>query len=194
MFYLYFELGFEHITDINGYDHILFLIALTILYNFKELKRIVVLVTAFTLGHSLSLVMAVLDYISFSSEIIEFLIPVTIIISAVFGFFYKDNENVSKLHLLKYISASVFGLIHGLGFSNYLSNLLGSEMNIAMPLFAFNIGLEAGQILIVLFVLSVSSLIIRYTKIPKQSWVLITSGIIVGIAFEIALNRFDVLF
>ena len=194
MFSLYFLLGFEHITDINGYDHILFLIALTVLYNIKKFKRVVILITAFTLGHSLSLAMAVLNYISFSSNIVEFLIPVTIIISALFGFFYKGKENVSKIHLFKYVSAVVFGFIHGLGFSNYLSNLLGSETSIGIPLLAFNIGLEVGQVLIVLLILFISTLFVKYTKIPKQSWVLIISGIVAGIAFEIALSRAQILF
>jgi hypothetical protein len=194
MFNLYFTLGFEHILDINGYDHILFILALTIVYSFKELRQVIILVTAFTLGHSVSLALASLGYISFSSDWIELLIPVSIIISAGFGFFYKGNQNWKTLHLLKYISAAVFGLIHGLGFSNYLASLLGREMSVAMPLLAFNIGLEAGQIILVLLILLLSSTIYRYTKIPKRDWVLGVSGIVIGMSLEIALNRVGFLF
>jgi hypothetical protein len=194
MFSLYFTLGFEHILDINGYDHILFILALTIIYSFKELKQVIILVTAFTLGHSLSLALASLGYIRFSSDWIELLIPITIIISAGFGFFYKGNQNGKTLHLLKYISAIVFGLIHGLGFSNYLVSLLGREMAITMPLLAFNIGLETGQILIVLAILLISSTVYRYTKIPKRDWVLSVSGIVIGMSLEMVLNRVSFLF
>lgn len=189
MFGLYFSLGTEHILDIQGYDHILFIIGLTILYSFRELKRVLILVTAFTLGHSASLALAALGYIAFSSEWIEFLIPITIIISAGFGFFYKDTQKGKTLHLLKYISAAIFGLIHGLGFSGYLLSLLGGEMSITVPLLAFNLGLELGQIIVVAAVLIVSSLIYRYTKIPKRDWVLIISGMVAGIALEMVFER-----
>ncbi len=189
MFGLYFSLGTEHILDIQGYDHILFIIGITVLYNFSELKRVLILVTAFTLGHSISLALAALRYIAVSPQWVEFLIPVTIIISAGFGFFYKDTQNGKTIHLFKYISAAIFGLIHGLGFSSYLVSLLGAEMSITVPLLAFNLGLELGQIIVVAITLVVSDLVGRYTPIVRRDWVLIISCIILGVALQIAVER-----
>jgi len=155
MFSMYLNLGIEHITDLNGYDHILFLMALSAVYLLTDWKKVLILVTAFTIGHSLTLALATLKIITVPVDLIEFLIPVTIFISAFSDFFYKKKINEKKIHHFKYSLAMFFGLIHGMGFSNYLISLLGSESNIVMPLFAFNLGLELGQIIIIIVYLSI---------------------------------------
>lgn len=143
-FELYLKLGFQHIIDIRGYDHMLFLLALSASYTVKELRSVIILITSFTIGHSVSLALSTLHYILIPAKIIEFLIPVTIFITALQNFFPR-TERQAKLH---YGFSLLFGLVHGMGFSNYLKVLLGAETSIIQPLFAFNIGLEIGQLLI----------------------------------------------
>ena len=157
-FALYFNLGREHIADLAGYDHILFVMALCLQYVVQDWKKILVLVTAFTIGHSITLALSVLNYLTVSTKWIEFLIPVTIMITASANVIQKSQPKDSKGSLI-YSLALFFGLIHGLGFSNYLKSLLGRDANIVSELLAFNIGLEVGQLLIVaaLLLLSVIS-------------------------------------
>lgn len=144
-FELYLKLGFQHIIDLQGYDHMLFLLALSASYSIKEWKSVAILITSFTLGHSVSLALSTLRYIVIPAHIIEFLIPVTIFITAFQNFFPRTDRH-TKFH---YAFSLLFGLIHGMGFSNYLKVLLGNEVSIIKPLFAFNLGLEIGQLLIV---------------------------------------------
>jgi len=144
-FELFLKLGFQHIIDLQGYDHMLFLLALSASYRIKEWKSVVILITSFTIGHSLSLALSTLNYILVPAEIIEFLIPLTILITAVQNFFPRTARQI-KFH---YAFSLLFGLIHGMGFSNYLKVLLGKETSIIQPLFSFNLGLEIGQLLIV---------------------------------------------
>ncbi|MBN2237381.1 MAG: HupE/UreJ family protein [Bacteroidales bacterium] len=144
-FELYLKLGFQHIIDLQGYDHMLFLLALTASYRINELKKVVILITAFTIGHSISLALSTLQFILVPAPIIEFLIPLTIFITSVQNFFPRTEQRTNLL----YASSLVFGLIHGMGFSNYLKVLLGQEVSIIQPLLAFNVGLEIGQLLIV---------------------------------------------
>jgi len=189
MFSIYLDLGFEHITDLNGYDHILFLIALSAVYLLNDWKKVLILVTAFTLGHTVTLALASLRIIHISADLIEFLIPVTIFISAFSDFFYKKS-NPKKMQNLKYSLAVFFGLIHGLGFSNYLRALLGSEDNIIMPLFAFNIGLELGQIIIVISYLIVASILVKYAKVSQKVLINVTAGAALLISFILIIDRF----
>ena len=149
LFELYFNLGLQHIADLKGYDHILFILTLCAVYDLKEWKRVLILVTAFTIGHSLTLALATLDLIKMDTNLIEFLIPLTIFITAMANVLMRKQKVSFLLHYLKYSAALFFGLIHGLGFSNYLRSLLGSEKGLVLPLFSFNVGIEAGQILIV---------------------------------------------
>lgn len=187
-FDLYFRLGFEHITDLNGYDHILFIVALCAVYRLHDWRRVLILVTAFTLGHSITLTLATLRVVEYRTEIIEFLIPVTILLTAVSNFFHRSrpdsvfDDPSGTSPLLRYGMALGFGLIHGLGFSNYLRSLLGREASIVSPLFAFNLGLEVGQLLIVLFVLVISLVLIDVFRVRKHDWKLILSGAVAGIA------------
>lgn len=159
-FSLYLRLGFEHISDLNGYDHILFVIALAAVYPLREWKHLLVLITAFTIGHSITLALATLGVVNFNPDLIETLIPVTIFITAVINIaerFAKDPEKaLQRDWRMKYALAIGFGLIHGLGFSNFLRAVLGAEDSLVLPLFSFNVGLEFGQlvILVITFVVS----------------------------------------
>src|SRR4030095_5285467 len=154
-FWLYFQLGRDHIADWKGYDHILFVTALCLRYLLKDWKKVLILVTAFTIGHSITLALSVLNYVTLSVRWVEFLIPVTIVVTALSNIWQKDFQFKSRFPLI-YFFALFFGLIHGLGFSNYLKSLLGKTTNIVSELLAFNLGLEFGQILIVLVVLLIS--------------------------------------
>ncbi len=190
MFSLYLQLGFEHITDFNGYDHILFLIALAAVYMLKDWKKVLVLITAFTIGHSITLALSTLNYIKIPTDLIEFLIPVTIFISALSDLFFNRIKNKKGLHKLKYVLSMFFGLIHGLGFSNYLRSLLGGEENILSPLFAFNVGLEVGQIIIIIIYLSFLAVLISILKLSQKYIILITSSFIILISIFLMVERF----
>jgi hypothetical protein len=189
VFWLYLQLGFQHIIDITAYDHILFIVTLCAVYQFKEWKQVLILVTAFTIGHTTTLALASLNIIRINVDLVEFLIPLTIFITAIANIASKQNEFSSKLHLFKYLTALIFGLIHGLGFSNYLKSMLGSEASIVKPLFAFNLGLEIGQILVVSFILTFATLTISYFKSPKREWSLVLSGVGLGISLILMIER-----
>lgn len=187
-FEIYLPLGFQHITNIQGYDHILFVIALCAVYRLKDWKKIALLVTAFTIGHSITLALATLNLISYSTKLIELLIPITIVLTCLINFFHKSTTyslDVEKPSFFRYPVAVIFGLIHGMGFSNYLKSLLGTEQSILQPLLAFNIGLELGQLVIVVIVLIISSLLSDIFRVKKHNWNLILSGIVLGIALTL---------
>lgn len=181
-FSTYLQLGFEHISDVNAYDHIVFIIALTAVYRLKELKKIFWLVTSFTLGHSVSLALATLKIVIVNSAIIEFLIPVTILITAILNVSRSQETTLEKRLKLSYVLATFFGIIHGMGFSNYLQALLGSESNILLPLLSFNLGLEIGQLMIVAFILITLVIGEKILKIKHREWALFLSGAAAGIA------------
>ncbi|AMQ55483.1 HupE/UreJ family protein [Algoriphagus sanaruensis] len=185
-FELYFKLGLEHILDIQGFDHILFVLALCAVYVARDWKKILILVTAFTIGHSLTLALATFNVIQVRSDLIEFLIPVTIAITALVNLF-KPKPSTGKGIQLNYIFAVFFGLIHGLGFSNYLKELLGKEASIWQPLLAFNLGLEAGQIVIVTAFLILTSLL-GLAGVNRKDWTLIVSAFVLGVACMLMLE------
>jgi hypothetical protein len=187
-FWLYFQLGFEHIADLAGYDHIIFVAALCLRYTFSDWKRILVLITAFTIGHSVTLALSTLNYISVSAAWIEFLIPVTIVFTAVSNISQKDFKFRTRFPPI-YFLALFFGLIHGLGFSNYLKSLLGKDTNIIGQLLAFNIGLEVGQLIIVAGILTVSLICIRFLNFQRREYLLYGSGAVFGIALIMAFER-----
>lgn len=187
-FQAYLTLGFEHITDPNGYDHILFVVALCAIYAFKDWKKVLILVTAFTVGHSITLALATLKIVSYRSDIIELLIPITIFITAVSNY-NEPEKGEPKSPKLRYLLAIMFGLIHGLGFSNYLRSLLGDQESIVMPLFAFNIGLELGQLIIVAVALAVASIFVEVARLKRITWNHLLSGIVAGMALSLILNN-----
>ncbi len=192
-FLAYLQLGFDHITDSKGYDHILFIMALCTIFTLVDYKKVFVLVTAFTIGHSVTLALSTMDIISFEPSLIELLIPITILITAFINFFYKKEkfsfQTKGDKNYYRYVLALVFGLIHGLGFSNYLHMLLGQEANIITPLLGFNIGLEMGQLLIVFIFLIISFIGIEMLRIPKTTWNYIVSGIIAGMAISLIIEN-----
>ena len=169
MFTDYLKLGMDHILDPNGYDHILFVTVLCSLYSPEEWKKLVILVTAFTLGHSLTLGLAAFDVVSFSPELVEILIPVTIILTGVYNILIvrRQNEALRSFHL-NYLLATGFGLIHGLGFSNFFKAMMGRTEEIIKPLFAFNLGVEVGQLLVVGILLVLGYFIIKIFKLKKS--------------------------
>ena len=182
MFNLYLKLGFEHLLDLAAYDHLLFVIALTVVYQLAEWKKLLILVTAFTIGHSITLALAVLDIIQFPATIIEWLIPITILLTAAYNLWTvnetNDDSAIQKNRLnIKYISALFFGLIHGMGFSNFLKSALmpGEEHQLVWQLLAFNLGIEAGQLVIVGIVILVNFLILNLLSVKKQSWIKIVN-------------------
>ena len=186
-FQLYFNLGIQHILDLKGFDHILFVLALAVVYMIKDWGRILVLVTAFTIGHSLTLALATLDVIRVNTDLVEFLIPVTIAITALVNIF-KPKSSTGRGVQINYLFALCFGLIHALGFSNYLRTLLVKEQSIFTPLLAFNLGLEVGQVVIVVLFMLVSTLITGIFRVNRKEWVLVISSVILGMAFMILLD------
>ena len=185
---IFLHLGFRHIIDINGSDHMLFILALVIRYLWTDWKKILILVTAFTIGHSITLALSTLDWISFPMYLIELLIPITILLTAISNLFVKDFSFSSKYHIIYYF-ALFFGLIHGLGFSNYLKSLLGKEHSIILPLFSFNIGLELGQLLIVGCILVFSFIFVKRIKINRKSYIRIGSIITIGLSLMMIIDR-----
>lgn len=188
-FPLYFQLGWQHIADLSAYDHILFITVLCAVYLLNDWEKVLILVTAFTVGHSITLALSVLHIIQIPTPLIEFLIPVTICITALANISRRDNQP-EKLRL-NYFFALFFGLVHGLGFSNYLKSLLGSQTSIWQPLMAFNIGLEFGQILIVAVVLLLGGIIVNLTGVKRRDWNMFISSAIFGIAIMMAIGRFE---
>lgn len=191
-FWLYFQLGWQHILDWQGYDHILFVVVLCVTYALSDWKKVLILVTAFTIGHSITLALSVFKVISLHSPLIEFLIPVTILITAAGNILNKRPKKGGTN--FKYLLALFFGLIHGLGFSNYLKSLLGKSSNIVPELLAFNLGLEFGQVIIVIGILLFSAILIGVFKIKRWDWTFFVSSAIFGISFIMAAERFSAAF
>lgn len=190
LFKLYFTLGLQHIADLKGYDHILFILTLCVVYNLKEWKRVLILITAFTIGHSLTLVLATLDLVRVDGDLIEFLIPLTIFVTALANVITRKRQVSPLLHWIKYSAALFFGLIHGLGFSNYLRSLLGSESGLVLPLFAFNVGIETGQIIIVAAIMLLTKLVVDLLRFPGREWNVLLSGAGLGISLVLMIERF----
>lgn len=193
-FSTFLQLGFEHILDVNGYDHILFVIALCAIYKLSEWRKVAILVTAFTLGHSLTLALAALDILRFPPAVIEFLIPVTIFITAIYNVIRErpdetEQEIFNRKVSLNYGFAAFFGLIHGMGFSNFFKSSLlpGEEGQLVAQLFAFNIGVELGQLVIVAFILAASFLAFNVAHVKQREWTLFISGAAAGIAITLLL-------
>jgi hypothetical protein len=186
-FGFYFQLGWQHIIDKNALDHQLFILSLAAIYLLKDWKQVLVLVTAFTIGHSLTLALSVLDIIRMKRDIVEFLIACTIIITAVTNLFQRDFTKRSIR--INYFLALFFGLIHGMGFASSLRSMLSADEKIFWPLFGFNVGLEAGQILVVMIVLLLSYLFVQLLRINRREWVIFASAAAFALAMKMALER-----
>jgi hypothetical protein len=185
---LWFSTGFSHIASAGGADHILFLIALCAVYTVKQWKSLLVLITAFTAGHSVTLALGVFRVLNINAALVEILIPLTIILSCAFNL-YNRNRALTRNLRSNYMLALFFGLVHGLGFSTMLRSLLGSSGSILSPLFAFNTGLEAGQLIIVFLIMVFSVALTSLSRIKKPDFDFIVSSAVLGIAGVMLLGR-----
>lgn len=190
-FSIYLTLGLEHIANIKAYDHMLFIVSLCAIFTLKEWKKVLILVTAFTIGHSLTLVLSVTDVIHINSDLIETLIPITILLTCIYNILVIKNQKLNFNPKIHYIMALFFGLIHGMGFANYLKTLLGGAEGIIERLFAFNIGIELGQIGIVIVYFFIYFLTKSIIKLKHDLWALGISGIAGVISIKLLI---DVLF
>ncbi|MBD1362297.1 HupE/UreJ family protein [Mucilaginibacter sp. ZT4R22] len=186
-FVFYFGLGWKHIISPDALDHQLFILALAAVYTFKNIRQVLILVTAFTIGHSLTLALSVLDVIRFSSKWVEFLIPCTIFITALNNILRVDKKEGSAQ--VNYYLALGFGLIHGMGFANSIRIMLAQGQGIGMGLFGFNIGLEAGQIIVVAIILIVGWLFMNLLRVRRRDWIFFLSSGVFALALKMAFER-----
>ena len=178
-FWFYIKLGLTHVLDFAAYDHILFLTALALPFTFKSWKKVLVLATIFTIAHCLSLYLSVYDVMIMDVGLIEFLIPVTIFITALFNLNYLNASVQNKSILLHVFATAFFGLIHGFGFSNYFKMLMAEEENKLIPLLGFATGIEVAQVLIVLAILIIGYFFISVLNIKQNLFILATSILII---------------
>ncbi len=182
-FKIYFRLGIQHITDIYAVDNILFLLAVSAIFLLKDWKKALIMVTLLTLGHALTLTLAVKNVFNYSQNLIEYLIPTTIFITAVANLIRKkDNFSIHRNLNRNYFFALLFGLIHGIGYAHNLKGILGMENKIFTPILAFNLGIEMGQIIIVGVFLVLSSIFIGTFNFNRRDWVMVISSAIAGVA------------
>ena len=186
-FGFYFGLGWEHIISLDALDHQLFILVLAALYTFRDYKRVLILVTSFTIGHSVTLALSALEIITLPSPLVEFLIPCTIVITAITNLFQKTFT--TRAIQLNYFLALFFGLVHGLGFANTIRFVLAEGQSLGWALFGFNVGLEAGQIVIVLLILAIAYLVLQVFKAPRREWIVFVSAAVFSLALRMALER-----
>ncbi|MBL0131482.1 MAG: HupE/UreJ family protein [Chitinophagaceae bacterium] len=189
-FNFYFGLGWEHIISKNALDHQLFIAVLAAIYVWKDWKQVLVLVTAFTIGHSLTLALSVFDVLRFNSRWVEFLIPVTIVITAVSNLFQK--KFTPRSIRINYFLALFFGLIHGMGFANYIRFIMADDQSIGWSLFGFNVGLEAGQIAVVTALLTLTFLVLNIFKVNRRDWVIFLSAGVFALSLKMVIERFPI--
>ena len=186
-FFFYLQLGFAHITDFKGYDHLLFIVAIACFYGHHEVKKLIWLLTAFTVGHSLTLGLAATGWIHFPSALAEVIIPFSILIASCLNV-YKIKQGISDSRLI-YAVICGFGLVHGLGFSTYFAAVLGQEESVVLPLLAFNIGLEVGQVIIVVAFLLLRKLVYARLHPAHSDAVLFLSGGTAMVSFILFLEH-----
>ena len=186
-FLFYFKIGWQHIISPDALDHQLFILALAAIYLIKDWKQVLVLVTAFTIGHSITLYLSVKELVTISSRWVEFLIPCTIFITAISNLFQK--KFTPKTVRINYFLALFFGLIHGLGFANTIRVALASDQSLGWGLFGFNVGLEVGQITVVIIILTLSFIIVDLFKANRREWMIFASACAFSIAIKYAIER-----
>jgi hypothetical protein len=192
-FMLWFSTGLEHIVDLDGYDHILFVSLLVLSFPLGEWKKLLIVITGFTIGHSISLALSIFNVVNFSQQIIEILIAFTIFLTALYHLIYYKSV-VTKRPYVLYLLVPLFGMIHGLGFSYLLRAMLGKEENIMLPLIYFNIGIEAGQLIIVAIVVLFSLFLASIIRWPYQTIKLFVSCTIALITLKMLVERIYQLF
>lgn len=184
-FILFFEEGWKHIISLDALDHILFIVALGAVYNIRYWKQVLILVTAFTIGHSVTLALSTYDIIRFNTAWVEFLIPCTIAATALFNLLHKQHHKFG----FNYFIALFFGLIHGMGFANTIRFMLASDQEITVPLLSFNLGLEAGQILVVFILLVLQYIIAGKNSTYQKVWINVLSIITFIWGLWLAISR-----
>lgn len=187
-FLLYVKIGLNHVLDFSAYDHILFLIVLAVVFSFHQFKKVLWLITLFTLGHSVTLALSAYGVLKIDVTIIEFLIPVTICITGVINILNSGKKSATKDNINLFF-ALFFGLIHGLGFSNYFRMMIGREEDKLMPLIEFALGIELAQVIIVMGILILGTLVQSIFKVTKRDWVLVTSAIVIGFVIPMMIER-----
>jgi hydrogenase/urease accessory protein HupE len=189
-FELYFNLGLDHVLDINGYDHLLFLLALTVPFDTKEWKKLLLLLTLFTLGHTLSLFLSILNIVSIKASWIELFIPITILITAIYNLIKTIQNSKNQSFPFVLFATLFFGVVHGLGFSNYFKTIAtGTPTDKVLPTVQFALGIEVAQIIIVAVTLLLTYTIITLTKFTKRDWIVCISAFIIGIVLPLILEN-----
>lgn len=188
-FWLYFKLGLNHVLDIHAYDHVLFLIALMVPYAFKDWKRVLLLVSLFTLGHTLSLMLSVYGVVQIDPSLVEFLIPITILVTAGFHLFTAGKSGKKESISFVAIITTFFGIIHGLGFSNYFKTILpGNASDKLLPLLEFALGIETAQLIVVFIVLILAYVVQTFFRFSKRDWALVMSAFIIGVVLPMIIE------
>ncbi|MFE3869808.1 HupE/UreJ family protein [Flavobacterium sp. ZS1P70] len=181
-FWIYFQIGLKHVLDIHAYDHVLFLIALAVPFSFKDWKQIVLLVSMFTIGHTLALLLSIFGIIAIKVNVVELLIPITILITALFNLFTAGKSSKKDSVNLVFFITLFFGIIHGLGFSNYFKSILGGTPSSKLiPLGEFALGIEAAQVVVVFVVFVLSYIVQTVFRFSKRDWTLVMSAFIIGV-------------
>lgn len=190
LFWIYLKIGLHHVLDRTAYDHILFIMAMVLPFTFKDWKKVLTLVSLFTIGHTLSLLLSVFEVIKINALYVELLIPITILLTAIYRIFTsKKNTKTESLSFVA-ITTLFFGIIHGLGFSNYFKMIMpGNASDKIVPLLAFALGIELAQILVVFVFLALSFLVQTVFKLSKRDWVLVTASFIIGVIFPMLLHH-----
>jgi len=186
-FSFYFSIGWEHIINLEALDHIFFIAALAAIYMLRDWRQVLILVTAFTVGHTITLILSTKQLVTVNEKWVEFLIPCTIVITAITNLFQKSFT--ARAISINYFLALFFGLIHGLAFANTLRMILAPEQSFALSMFSFSVGLESGQVLIVLLILLLSQFFIGILKIQRLHWVIFLSAGVFALAAEMTLQR-----
>jgi hypothetical protein len=189
-FWVYFQIGLHHVLDIQAYDHVLFMMALVLPFTFKDWKRLLFSVTLFTAGHTTALLLSVYEILVIKASIVELLIPITILSTAVFNLFTIGKTNRKENLNLIFLITLFFGIIHGLGFSNYFKTLLGGSSNSKLiPLLEFALGIEGAQITVVLAMLIVAYSVQSLFKFSRRDWILVGSAFIIGVVVPMILEN-----
>lgn len=184
-FWLYFRLGLDHVLDWQAYDHVLFLVVLVASYGFSSWKRVLWLVTLFTIGHTLALFLSVYEIVRVAIDYVEFLIPVTILATAIFDIATAGKKLRNTNYSLLYFTTIFFGLIHGLGFSSYFKMIASGSETKFWPLVEFALGIEVAQVIVVLTVMILGFICQNIFKVSRRDWILVTASIVIGIILPI---------
>ncbi|MBP6424896.1 MAG: HupE/UreJ family protein [Flavobacterium sp.] len=189
-FWVYFQIGLHHVLDIQAYDHVLFLLALVIPFTFKDWQRILLSVTIFTIGHTAALVLSVYNIVVVKANLVEFLIPITILLTAIYNLITVGKSTKKDRINWVFMITLFFGVIHGLGFSNYFNTLLGgTSSSKLLPLLEFALGIEGAQMAVVIAVLVVAYLVQSVFKFSRRDWILVGSAFVIGVVMPMIIEN-----